>query len=178
MSTVTANRIEDTFTGRRVTIKTTRSFDEVTSRLYASVGTLADAGWPSITAYLEGPSPTKEGFAALSKQYIGPELFMLFWEIDHSLWTPLYGIAPGRRIKRFVLGNPMSAATVLKHELKAGLAAPTEILILEGESGVDTEVVFQLFSTLAAGVERDEELVKASLNLDDKIQHLVDHITA
>ena len=128
--------------------------------------------------YLEGPSPTKEGFVAEAKRHIGPELFMLFWEIDHSLWTPLYGIAPGRRIKRVILGNPMSAATVLKHELKAGLAAPAEILILEGEGAVDTEVVFQLFSTLAAGVERDEELVKASLNLDDKIQQLVDHITA
>jgi hypothetical protein len=171
-------RTEDTFTGRRVTIKTIRSFDDVTARLYASVGTLADAGWPSITSYLEGPSPTKEGFVAAAKPFIGPELFMLFWEIDHSLWTPLYGIAPGRRIKRVIVGNPMSAATVMVHEVKAGLAAPVEMLIIEGEGGVGTEVVFQLFSTLAAGVERDERLLQASLNLDDKVQHLVDHITA
>ncbi|KIM94040.1 hypothetical protein OIDMADRAFT_60877 [Oidiodendron maius Zn] len=177
MSTLRTNRTEDTFTGRRVTIKTTRSFDDVTARLYASIGTLGDAGWPSITSYLEGPSPTKEGFAAASKRFIGPEMFMLFWEIDHSLWTPLYGIAPKRRIKRVIVGNPMSAATVLVHELKAGLAAPAEMLILEGEDSVGTEVVFQLFSTLAAGVERDEGLLQASLNLDDKIQRLVDHIT-
>lgn len=72
----------------------------------------------------------------------------------------------------------MSAATVLVHEVKAGLAAPVEMLIIEGEGGVGTEVVFQLFSTLAAGVEREEKLLQASLNLDDKVQHLVDHITA
>jgi hypothetical protein len=72
----------------------------------------------------------------------------------------------------------MSAATVLVHEVKAGLAAPVEMLIIEGEGGVGTEVVFQLFSALAAGVERDEGLLQASLNLDDKVQHLVDHITA
>lgn len=178
MSIPSTTRSEDTFTSRRITVRTTRSFDDVTARLYTSIGTLADAAWPSITAYLEGPSPTKEGFVAAAKRYIGPELFMLFWEIDHSLWTPLYGIAPGRRIKRVVLGNPMSAATVMAHEPKVGLAAPAEILILEGAGGVDTEVVFQLFSSLAAGVEKNEELVKACLNLDEKVQHLVDHITA
>ncbi|OPB46591.1 hypothetical protein A0O28_0067130 [Trichoderma guizhouense] len=177
MSSPVTTRVEDTFTSKRVTIKTTRSFDEVTARLYNSIGTPADAGWPTIVSYLEGPSPTKEGFVATAKQYIGPELFMLFWEIDHSLWTPLYGIAPGQRIKRVVLGNPMSAATVIAHEVKAGLAAPAEILILEGTDGEGTEVIFQLFSSLAAGVEKSEELVKASLNLDAKVQHLVDHIT-
>ncbi|UKZ78974.1 hypothetical protein TrVFT333_006724 [Trichoderma virens FT-333] len=178
MSSPVTSRIEDTFTSKRITVKTTRSFDEVITRLHNSIGTLADAAWPSITAYLEGPSPTKEGFVATAKQFIGPELFMLFWEVDHTLWTPLYGIAPGRRIKRVVLGNPMSAATVMAHEPKAGLAAPAEILVLEGENGVDTEVIFQLFSSLAAGVEKNEELVKASVNLDEKVQHLVDHITA
>lgn len=71
----------------------------------------------------------------------------------------------------------MSAATVMAHEPKAGLAAPAEILILEGADGEGTEVIFQLFSSLAAGVEKSEELVKASLNLDEKVQHLVDHIT-
>jgi hypothetical protein len=178
MSTLPTTRTEDTFTGRRVTIKTIRSFDDVTAGLYASIGTLADAGWPSVTSYLQGPSPTKEGFIASAKRFIGPELFMLFWEIDHSLWTPLYGIAPGRRIKRVIVGNPMSAATVLAHDLKAGLAAPAEMLILEGEGGEGTEILFQLFSALAAGVESGEGLLQASLNLDDKIQHLVDHITA
>jgi hypothetical protein len=73
-------RTEDTFTGRRVTIKTIRSFDDITTRLYASVGTLTDAGWPSITSYLEA-SPTKEGFVAAAKPFIGPELFMLFWRL-------------------------------------------------------------------------------------------------
>lgn len=78
MSSPKATRIEDTFTSKRVTVRTTRSFDEVTARLYNSIGTPANAGWPSIVAYLEGPSPTKEGFVATAKQYIGPELFMLF----------------------------------------------------------------------------------------------------
>jgi hypothetical protein len=172
-----ATRKEDSFTGSRVTITTPLSYSTVIDRLDSSIGLQSTAGWPQITKYLESGSATKEGFVTTASRFIGAEHFMIFWEMEHSLWTPLYGISQGRKIKRVVVGNPMSAATVMKHDLKAGLAAPVELLIIEVEGG--TEVVFQLFSGLTAGVGgvENEELRKAALNLDGKVQGLVDFIT-
>jgi len=173
-----SKRIEENYTSTRVTIRTSLPYDEVVSRLDCSVGRFEASSWSKITQYLRGPEPTKEGFISMAKAAIGPQQFMIFWEIEHSLWTPLYGIAPSRRIKRVIVGNPMSAASVMAYSLKAGLAAPAELLILEGENSSGTEVVFQLFSALASRIENGEALENASLNLDDKVQGLVDYITS
>jgi uncharacterized protein (DUF302 family) len=170
---------EDSFTGTRLTVTTPLAYSTVMERLDTSIGLYSTAGWPKIAKYLESDSPTKEGFVNIATSFIGAQHFMIFWEIDHSLWTPLYGIAPGRKIKRIVVGNPMSAATVMKYDLKAGLAAPVELLIIELEGNKGTDVVFQRFSRLTAevGGVKNDELTEAAVRLDGRVQELVDFIT-
>jgi hypothetical protein len=72
----------------------------------------------------------------------------------------------------------MSAATVTKYDLKAGLAAPVELLIIELEGNKGTDVV-QRFSRLTAevGGVKNDELTEAAIRLDGRVQELVDFIT-
>ena len=75
------------------------------------------------------------------------------------------------------MGNPLIAITMLKRDLIAGLAVPVELLVLETKgSGVD--LIYQLPSTLIAGLNRDEELVKAVEALDAKLAVLVQWVAS
>lgn len=93
---------------------------------------------------------------------------------------PLFKVGDGRQSKRIILGNPLIAITMLKHDLTAGLAVPIELLVLEKkkEEGGGVDLVYQLPSALIAGLNRDPELVKAAEYLDDKISKLVDFVSA
>jgi uncharacterized protein (DUF302 family) len=80
-------------------------------------------------------------------------------------------------VKRIILGNPLIAITMLKHDLTAGLAVPVELLVLEKKDG-SVDLVYQLPSALVAGLNRDEELVKAAETLDAKLAVLVQFIAS
>jgi len=69
---------------------------------------------------------------------------------------------------------------MLKRDLRAGLAVPVELLILERktEEGGGVDVVYQLPSALIAGLNRDRELVKAVEALDAKVATLVQFIAS
>jgi uncharacterized protein (DUF302 family) len=79
-------------------------------------------------------------------------------------------------MKRIILGNPLIAITMLKRELTAGLSVPVEILVMEKEKNVGTEVAYNLPSSLIAGFNKDEELLAAVKILDGKLEGLVRHI--
>jgi uncharacterized protein (DUF302 family) len=81
-------------------------------------------------------------------------------------------------MKRIILGNPLIAITMLKRELTAGLFVPVEILVMEKEKNGGTEVIYTLPSCLIAGLNKDEELVKAVKALDGKLEVLVRDILA
>lgn len=78
--------------------------------------------------------------------------------------------------KRIILGNPLIAITMLKHDMTAGLAVPVELLVLEKKGGVD--LVYQLPSALIAGLNQDENLVSAVEALDRKLEKLVQDISS
>ena len=80
---------------------------------------------------------------------------------------------PVRQIKRIVLGNPLIAVTMIKHDLDAGLAVPVELLLVEGEEGEGTEIVWQLPSALIARINKGKELVEAAEALDEALERLV-----
>jgi uncharacterized protein (DUF302 family) len=97
-------------------------------------------------------------------------------EFNHGAWVPLFEVGEGRKSKRIILGNPLIAITMLKHDMTAGLAVPVELLVLEREEGVD--LIYQLPSALIAGLNRDEELVKAVERLDEKLERLVGDVAS
>jgi hypothetical protein len=81
-------------------------------------------------------------------------------------------------MKRIILGNPLIAITMLMRDLTAGLFVPVEMLVIEKEKGGGTEVLYMLPSCLIAGLNKDEELMKAVRLLDGKLEGLVSDILA
>ena len=98
-------------------------------------------------------------------------------EFDHGAWVPLFDVGNGLKSKRIILGNPLIAITMLKHDLTAGLAVPVELLVLEKKAG-GVDLIYQLPSALIAGLNRDESLVSAVAELDRKLEALVKDVSS
>jgi len=99
---------------------------------------------------------------------------MLFAEIDHGTWLMVFGIR--QRSVRWVLGNPLIAVTMIRHDITAGLFAPVEALITECESGGGTNIVYIRPSSLML-TEENEPLRQAAEILDTKLAALVTSAT-
>jgi hypothetical protein len=156
------------YEGKRVRFESQRPYDDVLS----AFRTLA----PPMIPPAEFPAMMmKEGglnvaaFEKVARSQTGESGLMLFWELNHTAWLPLYGIR--RKAIRWVLGNPLIAITMIRHELTAGLFAPVEFILME-EDGGRSSVVYDLPSSLI--VIRDHpELLDAARVLDKKLEALV-----
>ena len=71
----------------------------------------------------------QENFETVVRRQLGPSEFMLFHEINHSQWLPVYGVT--QRVLRLIFGNPIIAFTMMRDDLTAGLFAPVEVLLVE-----------------------------------------------
>jgi|SRR5438128_7828775 uncharacterized protein (DUF302 family) len=116
------------FDGVRVRHESAKSYDELLTALLADIGdkpvplnefvTAAD-GW--------------ESYRERVQSYVGPSGFMLMGLIDHGAWIGNAGI--DRKAMRVILGNPLIAITMLRHDVTAGLFAPVEVLLLDEGAG-------------------------------------------
>ena len=81
------------------------------------------------------------------QSHIGPSGFMLFAQWNHGGWIAKAGIH--KKALRLVIGNPLIAITMLRHDVTAGLFAPVELLLTEEEDGTSelTYVVPCCFSS-------------------------------
>jgi uncharacterized protein (DUF302 family) len=155
------------FTGLRVLLDTPMEFAAVCDRLRVLVGraTIAD-----LVALAHDPIDEDEFARRLNERYVGPSGFMLFAEINHGGWISKFGI--NRRTLRLILGNPLIAITMLRHDLIAGLFAPVEVLVTEHEDKQGTNVVYVQPSSLIV-VEYNPSLQSAAEALDTKLADLI-----
>ena len=98
---------------------------------------------------------------------------MLFHEINHSQWLPVYGIT--QRVLRLIFGNPIIAFTMMRDDLTAGLFAAVEALLVEHDNGDGCTVVYNLPSALVAA--EDPSLLPAARELDNKLNALISGAT-
>jgi uncharacterized protein (DUF302 family) len=98
---------------------------------------------------------------------------MLFGLVDHGAWITKAGI--DRKVLRVILGNPLIAITMLRHDLTAGLFAPVELLILDEEAG--SSLTYVKPSSLMV-VEPNPELLSAAEELDAKLAALATKVTS
>lgn len=154
----------------RVRFDSTRSFDAVKSALLSRMGAIR----PDEIFQAIQKAQTAEDVERALTPFVGESGFMLFSEIDHSRWLPLYGIK--RKATRWIFGNPMIAITMIRHEITASLFAPVELLLLEEEQGSGCTVVYDLPSSLMQA-KQDPQLLKAAQALDGKMQALVSQAT-
>jgi len=88
---------------------------------------------------------------------------------DHGRWIKKAGV--DRKALRVILGNPLIAITMMRHDVSAGLFAPVELLVLE-EEGRGSSITYVKPSSLMV-VEPDPPLLAAAQELDRKLAALV-----
>ncbi len=156
------------FTGARMRFESDKAYDEVLAALFADIGEM-----PVPIADLTAKAPTWDAYQSRVETYVGPSGFMLFAVIDHGKWIGNAGI--DRKVLRVILGNPLIAITMLRHDVSAGLFAPVELLVID-EPGDRSSITYVRPSSLMV-VEPNPPLLAAALALDEKLEALVRKVT-
>lgn len=157
------------FEGLRVRFDSEKSFQDVVAALLDDVG---DRPVP-----IDDFAARFESWDAYEREvqsHAGPSGFMLFALLNHGDWIKKAGI--DRKVLRVVIGNPLIAITMLRHDVTAGLFAPVELLIVE-EQNDRSSLTYVVPSSLMV-VERNEPLREAALQLDAKLAALAAKVTA
>ena len=156
------------FDGVRIRYDSTKGYDEVVSALLADIG--------------EKPVPIDdfpkafdswEAYHQAVEPHVGPSGFMLFASLNHGAWISKAGIQ--RKVLRVVLGNPLIAITMLRHDVSAGLFAPVEVLIADEPDGHSSLTYVKPSSLMV--VEPNPELLSAARELDAKLAALAAKVT-
>jgi uncharacterized protein (DUF302 family) len=159
------------FSGARITVHTSCAFDDVLHSLRSLMGAVTVG---EIVALAKEPISEAEFARLVEERYVGKSGFMLFAEIDHSGWLPKYGIT--QRTVRWIIGNPLYAVTMIRHDITAGLFAPVELLVTEGADRSETTVTYVRPSSLTV-IEENPPLLAAAQSLDNKLAALVAEAT-
>ena len=166
---MTGSRTEIPFDGVRVRYDSAKSLDDVVASLLDDVG---DQPVP-----INDFAPRFESWEVYQREvqsHVGPSGFMLFATLDHGGWIKKTGI--DRRVLRVVIGNPLIAITMIRHDVTAGLSVPVELLITQEENG-RSSLTYVVPSSLMV-VEENEPLRAAALQLDAKLAALAAKVTA
>ncbi|HUE34269.1 MAG TPA: DUF302 domain-containing protein [Mycobacterium sp.] len=159
---------ETHFDGVRVRYDSVKSYDELVAAL------LADIGEKPVS--INDFATTTESWQSYQERveaHVGPSGFMLFSLIDHGAWITKTGI--DRKVLRVILGNPLIAITMLRHDATAGLFAPVELLLADEGEG-RSRLTYVKPSSLMV-VEPNAELQSAAKELDAKLAALATKVT-
>jgi uncharacterized protein (DUF302 family) len=146
-----------------------RSFQEILATFMEVTGSVEE-GYAKVAADATDVESFERIFAAREST----SGFMRFAVIDHGKWlTDIYNI-PSKAVM-VVLGNPLIAITMLRHDRGVGLNVPVRISIYEDVDG-RTRVSYDLPSTLMESLENDE-VTAAARKLDAKLIALATQIS-
>jgi uncharacterized protein (DUF302 family) len=169
MTTSAAVAHETRYDGVRLRYDSDKSYDELLAALLADIGekpvlindiATAAGGWQEYQERVES--------------YVGPSGFMLFALLDHGAWITKAGI--DRKVMRVILGNPLIAITMLRHDVTAGLFAPVEMLLVDEGDGRSSLIYVKPSSLMV--VEPNPELLNAAQELDAKLAALATKVTS
>jgi uncharacterized protein (DUF302 family) len=136
---------------------------------------MGDASVPAVVTLAKEATTEADFIQRVQERLVGESGFMLFHEIDHGGWLSRFGI--NRRIVRWILGNPLIAITMIRHDITAGLFAPVEILVTEKERGQGTTIIYVRPSSLIS-IGENAPLHAAAKALDEKLEALIAKATA
>lgn len=157
------------FRGVRMRFDSAKTFDQVVDALLADVG-----GEPVPIDDFAVRFESWEGYEREVQSHVGPSGFMLFASFNHGAWINKAGIH--KKVLRVVIGNPLIAITMLRHDETAGLFAPVELLITEKET--DQSALTYVVPSSLMVVEENEPLRAAAVELDAKLAALATKVTA
>lgn len=156
------------FHGVRLRYDSTKSFDDLVDALLADVG-----HEPVQINDFAVRFDSWESYEREVQSHVGPSGFMLFAVLNHGAWIKKAGI--DQKALRVVVGNPLIAITMLRHDVTAGLFAPVELLITEEQNGRGA-LTYVVPSSLMV-VEPNEPLRRAAVELDTKLAALAKSVT-
>lgn len=151
------------FNGVRIHLASPKPYKDLLASLLKDIGET-----PVNLGALEQQYSSWQSYEAQVEKLAGPSGFMLFGLIDHGSWMAKVGAF--RQSIRVILGNPELAITMLRHDLRAGLFAPVELLLLE-EDNDRSSLMYVRPSSLMV-VDANEDLLCAAQNLDTKLMSL------
>lgn len=158
---------EIAFSGVRVRYDSDKSYDELLAALLADIG-----HDPVPIGKISTECGDWQTYAQRVQSHVGPSGFMLFALLDHGGWITKAGI--DRKVMRVVLGNPLIAVTMLRHDVTAGLFAPVEVLLVD--EGERSSLTYVRPSSLMV-IEPNPELHSAATELDAKLAALATKVT-
>jgi uncharacterized protein (DUF302 family) len=156
------------FTVEHVEYATSQPFEQVTAAFEAATGDISGGRFEQELA----ASKDVEDFERRIHGYEADSGFMRFLMLDHGAWSALYG-APFRS-RQYVLGNPLIARTMMKHDLAVGLNVPVRVLIYEA-SGGQVRLGYDLPSSLMSRLD-NPEVTAAARKLDAKLAALAERV--
>jgi uncharacterized protein (DUF302 family) len=111
-----------------VHVETEKPFAEVTAALEARMGKFDPAVYEELRS---GADP--EAVRTRLEGTAGPSGFMLFRTSDHGALLRLAGQT--KKAVQYLLGNPLFAVRMTRHDIRAGLYAPLRVLVYVDEGG-------------------------------------------
>lgn len=144
-----------------VTISSTKSFEDVRTRLLVLVPRIDD-GIFTLLRYGESKRALQELEAC-------PPL-MIFGQRDHGALLAVAGL--DRRSIQYDIGNPLTASKMTRHRLPAGLYAPIRVLLREDE---DHAVAFEYDRPASVFAQfGDSQVDVVAQELDRSLQALLE----
>jgi len=104
------------------------------------------------------------------------QIHSYFLEMNHDKWMNLYTDKTGSQAVVYTLGNPLLAATIMQHDIRAGYNLPPRLMIVQKSDGHGTNVMYHLPSSIVSW--EDNPGLKAALEvLDSRLDQTVTRIT-
>jgi uncharacterized protein (DUF302 family) len=97
-----------------------------------------------------------------------PEL-SIFSEFNHGALLGIYGMQLSA--VQYLIGNPLTASTMTRHDVAAGLYAPLRVILYETEEG-GSRFEYDLPSSLF-GQFGDERIAKVAYGLDNALSRVI-----
>jgi uncharacterized protein (DUF302 family) len=136
-----------------------RAYDEFTGRVEQILGRF-------VPSKLKGLTPDAATHALKSME--GEQGFMIIQIIDHG--ADLLLVGQRRKARLYLVGNPLLAIDVNRHDIRAALYAPLRVLVFEPEPG-RTIVEFDQPSTLFGQFGRSE-VTAVGVDDDGKLERI------
>ena len=147
-----------------VRVATGRPWEEVAERIERQLGRF-DPDVDQSLAVGGDPGTVKARIEAMA----GSSGFMLFTKYDHGSLLRIAG--QNRKAVQYVVGNPLFALRMTRHDIRASLYAPLRVLLYENEEG-KTCLEYDKPSSLF-GQFGNAEVTAVATMLDRKLDELV-----
>jgi uncharacterized protein (DUF302 family) len=141
-----------------------KPFDKVTKSFEQQLGQFNPEVYKSLVAG-EDPEKVRAKLEAMA----GPSGFMLFRTSDHGALLRLAG--QKKKAIQYLVGNPLFAIQMTRHDIRAALYAPLRVLIYENDEG-KTCVEYDKPSSLF-GQFGNAKVTEVAAMLDRKLEQLV-----